>query len=87
MNNTERPILKCTNGRFAGYEKEGVSIFKGIPYAKPPVGDLRWRPPQRPDDSDELFDAVEFGPSENPQVEIWFLLFSYATAQKACLSG
>ena len=68
MNNTERPILKCTNGRFAGYEKEGVSIFKGIPYAKPPVGDLRWRPPQRPDDSDELFDAVEFGPSGIQQV-------------------
>lgn len=55
MNNTERPTLKCRNGVFVGYEKDGVHIFKGIPYAKPPVGDLRWRPPQRPDDSDILF--------------------------------
>lgn len=47
MSNTERPILKCKNGVFVGYEKDGVHIFKGIPYAKPPAGDLRWRPPQR----------------------------------------
>ena len=63
MSSADRPVIKCKNGRFAGYEKEGVHIFKGVPFAKPPVGDLRWRPPQRPDDSDELFDAVEFGAS------------------------
>ena len=63
MSTNERPILKCKNGRFAGYEADGVLIFKGIPFAKPPVGDLRWRPPQGPEDSEELFDAVEFGAS------------------------
>ena len=63
MSNADRPIIKCKNGRFAGYEKDGILIFKGIPYAKPPVGNLRWRPPQRPEDSEELFDAVEFGAS------------------------
>ncbi|MDO4177332.1 MAG: carboxylesterase family protein [Bacillota bacterium] len=63
MSNTTRPILKCRNGRFAGEEKNGVLIFKGIPFAKPPVGNLRWRPPQPPEDSDELFEAIEFGAS------------------------
>ena len=36
-------------GVIVGETKDGVSVFRGIPYAKPPVGDLRWRAPQEPD--------------------------------------
>ncbi len=35
-------------GRIAGVEKGGYTLFKGIPYAQPPVGELRWREPQEP---------------------------------------
>jgi len=37
-----------TYGPIAGTTEEGVLMFKGIPYAKPPVGDLRWQAPQEP---------------------------------------
>ena len=53
----------CQNGNFVGeVDKEtDVIAFKGIPYAKSPTGDLRWKAPQAPEDSDETFEAKEFG--------------------------
>ncbi|CAH1268552.1 CES2 [Branchiostoma lanceolatum] len=44
-----------------------VHIFKGIPYAAPPVGDLRWRPPQDPVGWTGVRDATQFG-NRCPQV-------------------
>ena len=43
-------VVKTTNGYVSGAvigePGKEVSVFRGIPYAVPPVGDLRWRPPQ-----------------------------------------
>ena len=39
-----------------------VEIFAGIPYAKPPVGELRWREPQEPDAWTEVLEADTFAP-------------------------
>jgi para-nitrobenzyl esterase len=36
---------KVTGGEVQGVVTEGISIFKGIPFASPPVGDLRWMAP------------------------------------------
>jgi para-nitrobenzyl esterase len=36
---------KVTGGTVAGVADNGISIFKGIPFAAPPVGDLRWKAP------------------------------------------
>jgi para-nitrobenzyl esterase len=44
----ERPIVKLHEGRLSGIVLGGVTTFRGIPYAAPPVGPLRWRPPQPP---------------------------------------
>lgn len=38
--------VKIDTGRIKGAANDGVISFKGIPFAAPPVGDLRWRPPQ-----------------------------------------
>jgi len=37
--------VKVTGGRVQGVESDGISIFKGIPFAAPPVGDRRWQAP------------------------------------------
>ncbi|GIN94778.1 para-nitrobenzyl esterase [Siminovitchia terrae] len=55
-------MAKTLYGKFIGKENENGTIsFKGIPYAKPPVGKLRWKRPLHPDPSDEVFEALEFG--------------------------
>lgn len=45
-----------------------VVAWKGIPYAKQPVGELRWKAPQAPDSSDAVYEAYYFG-SSSVQVE------------------
>ena len=43
----QTPVLTVDGGRIEGVmDEEGVAVYKGIPYAAPPVGDLRWKKPQ-----------------------------------------
>jgi len=53
--------VNCQNGIFVGEKKGNILSFKGIPYAKPPTGKLRWKPPVRPDDSLVVMEAINFG--------------------------
>ena len=39
-------VIQTENGLVSGYRSGDVSIFKGIPFAAPPVDDLRWKAPQ-----------------------------------------
>jgi para-nitrobenzyl esterase len=56
--------IKIANGIIEGTAdpSSGVRAFKGIPFAAPPVGDLRWRPPQPAHDWDGVREANQFGP-------------------------
>lgn len=40
------PVVKIQPGLVRGVVRNGLRIFKGIPFAQPPVGKLRWQPPQ-----------------------------------------
>src|ERR1044071_9931019 len=45
-----------------GRQPSGVRVFQGIPFAEPPVGELRWKPPQPVKSWQGVRQAVKFGP-------------------------
>jgi para-nitrobenzyl esterase len=56
--------VQLTYGQVSGVQLDnGVTVFRGIPYAAPPVGDLRWKPPQPPIPWEGVRVADEFGPA------------------------
>jgi len=54
-------IVQTESGLVSGADSDGVQVFKGIPFAAPPVGPLRWRPPQPPANWQGIRAATEFG--------------------------
>ena len=64
--------IRTTSGLIAGLpvdENRDIYTFKGIPYADPPVGDLRWRPPQPMTPWDGVKESHQYGYS-CPQPEM-----------------
>jgi len=59
-NSRESGIVAVESGLLSG-AGDDVICFKGIPYAAPPVGDFRWRPPQPPPAWSGVRGATEFG--------------------------
>ena len=57
------PVVPTGGGPVRGTTAGTVNEFLGIPYAAPPVGNLRWRPPQPPARWRGVRDAIQFGPS------------------------
>ena len=61
FNETDKDIVvKSQSGNYLGIEATDLYVFKGVPYAKPPVGALRWRAPRDVDYLDAIIDATEF---------------------------
>lgn len=59
----DSPQVKTANGVVKGVvETSGIHSFKGIPYAQPPVGDLRWKEPQSPKNWKGVLHTDHFGP-------------------------
>lgn len=56
------PIAVTSYGKLQGREEDGVNVWRGIPFAAPPVGELRFRAPQPPEAWSGIRDASEFGP-------------------------
>lgn len=59
---TNNPIVETQSGKLQGTSENNLYVFKGIPYAAPPVGPLRWLPPQPPLPWAGVRPADKFGP-------------------------
>jgi para-nitrobenzyl esterase len=55
--------IQVTAGAVQGMVEHGLTIYRGIPFAAPPVGDLRWRAPQPVDPWQGVLRATVFSPA------------------------
>ena len=76
--------VKCLNGTFLGKEKDNIISYKGIPFAKPPIKNLRWKPPLECDNSNDIFEAYSFQKSPI-QVQVEGETASYGEIGEDCL--
>lgn len=79
MSAQDKPQVTTANGILEGTNESGIKIFKGVPFAAPPVGDLRWKAPQPVQHWDGVRQADEFGP--NPMQENVFGDMNFGTSK------
>ncbi len=74
------PVAAAPSGSVRGSAEGGLNVFKGIPYAVPPVGAMRWRPPAPMAKWTGVREATAFGPAcVQPQSKTPMSVYSPAT--------
>ena len=78
--------VKTTAGQLSGVTVEGgIRAFKGVPFAAPPTGNLRWKPPQPPAKWKGVRQCIEYGPAcPQPKVSMFFSA-GYDDVSEDCL--
>ena len=79
------PQVQTVSGTLEGIDCSGVKVFKGVPFAAPPVGNLRWKAPQPVEKWEGVRQAKDFGP--NPMQEAVFgdMMFGTKEMSEDCL--
>lgn len=73
-------IVETAYGKVKGIQENDVYVWKGIPYAAPPIGPNRFRPLTSAESWDGVKDCSEFGPSAwQPSLEIMSFLGNQTT--------
>ena len=94
VNRQNRPVtgeydtelsVKTRTGVYVGEKKGKITRFLGIPYAKPPVGGLRWKAPEPLPSSEAVFEAKHFGASAM-QVEQKGIILKLHRQSEDCLT-
>jgi para-nitrobenzyl esterase len=72
----QNDIVETKYGRVEGYSEENIRIYKGIPFAAPPVGNLRWKAPQPPSSWNGVKKCVAFSASPVQTKPVPYLCWS-----------
>lgn len=69
-------VVRTQSGKVRGYNENGVAIFKGIPFAAAPIGSLRWKAPQPPENWEGIRECTTFSASPIQPTPAPFLCWS-----------
>ena len=81
----ETPQATVAGGVLEGVNESGVAVFKGVPFAAAPVGDLRWKAPQPVESWEGVLEAKEFGPNSMQQPIFGDMAFGTDVNSEDCL--
>jgi para-nitrobenzyl esterase len=79
------PRVKTANGILEGSSANGIHTFFGIPYAEPPVGELRWEVPQPANNWTGIRKATSFGPRAMQKFIYTDMIFRSPGISEDCL--
>jgi para-nitrobenzyl esterase len=84
----ERPRIETRSGVARGRAESGVAVFRGVPYARAPIAELRWAPPEREAPWAGVLDAGDFGPMapQRPGVLMRMLGMDGTASGEDCLT-
>jgi para-nitrobenzyl esterase len=82
------PVVQTSSGSISGVNQGTLKVFRGIPYAQAPVGEMRWKPPVPAQAWSGVREAVDFGPAcMNPSSRLSSIYASdLAPFSEDCLS-
>lgn len=81
----QNPQIKTADGILEGVEESGVKIFKGVPFAAPPVGNLRWKAPQPVVKWNGIHKANQYGANPMQQPVFGDMNFGTKEMSEDCL--
>lgn len=82
---TAMQVPRLDGGPISGVLEDGIWTYKGIPYAAPPVGDLRWKEPQPVEPWDEVLVCDEYGPACPQDSSDWTGMLDVGYTDEDCL--
>ena len=77
-------VVSVEGGKVEGVVENNITVFKGIPFAQPPVGDLRWKAPQPVKKWEGVLKANKFAPA-CPQMKLKYPGFIPPPSSEDCL--